>query len=71
MQATKRVLKSHIAAMQQPSLAYPWLDSRMGYKGLMWTGVAALLLCLLIGSINIQFIHWRSNNNFFKNPLFA
>lgn len=30
----------------------------MGYKGLMWTGVAAFLLCLFIGSINTQFIHY-------------
>jgi MFS family permease len=58
MQATKWVLQSHIAAMYLPSLVYPWLYSRMGYKGLMWTGVAALLLCLFIGSINTQFIHY-------------
>ncbi len=58
MQATKWVLQSHIAAMYLPSLVYPWLYSRMGYRGLMWTGVAALLLCLLIGSVNTDFIHY-------------
>jgi len=58
MQATKWVLQSHIAAMYLPSLIYPWLYSRMGYKGLMWAGAASLLLCLLIGSINTQFIHY-------------
>ncbi len=31
---------------------------KLGYKGMMWAGVAALLLCLLIGSINTQFIHY-------------
>lgn len=58
MQATKLVLQSHIAAMYLPSLIYPWLHRKMGYRGLMWAGVAALLLCLLIGSINTAFIHY-------------
>ena len=58
MQATKWVLQSHIAAMYLPSLIYPWLYSKMGYKGMMWAGVAALFLCLLIGSINTEFIHY-------------
>lgn len=58
MQATKWVLQSHIAAMYLPSLVYPWLYSKMGYKGMMWAGVAALVLCLLIGLINTEFIHY-------------
>ncbi len=58
MQATKWVLQSHIAAMYLPSLVYPWLHSRLGYKGLMWTGLAALLICLFIGSMNTDFIHY-------------
>jgi predicted MFS family arabinose efflux permease len=58
MQATKWVLQSHIAAMYLPSLVYPWLYSRMGYRGLMWTGVAALLACLFIGSLNTDFLHF-------------
>lgn len=58
MQATKWVLQSHIAAMYLPSLAFPWLYSRMGYKGLLWTGVTAFLLCLLVGSLNTDFIHY-------------
>jgi len=58
MQATKWVLQSHIAAMYLPSLIYPWLYSKMGYRGMMWAGVAALLICLFIGSINTGFIHY-------------
>lgn len=58
MQATKWVLQSHIAAMYLPSLIYPWLYSKMGYKGMMWAGVTALMLCLLIGSVNTEFIHY-------------
>lgn len=53
MQATKWVLQSHIAVMYLPSLVYPWLYSRMGYRGLMWTGVAALLFALLAWTIAV------------------
>lgn len=58
IQATKWVLQSHIAAMYLPSLVYPWLYSKLGYKGMMWAGVAALLTCLLIGSVNTQLLHY-------------
>mgnify|MGYP001815740192 CR=1 FL=1 len=58
MQATKWVLQSHIAAMYLPSLIYPWLYSKMGYAGMMWAGVAALLICLSIGLIDTDFIHY-------------
>lgn len=58
MQATKWVLQSHIAAMYLPSLIYPWLYSKMGYKGMMRAGVAAMLLCLSIGLVNTEFIHY-------------
>jgi MFS family permease len=58
IQATKWVLQSHIAAMYLPSLIYPWLYSKMGYKGMMWTGVGFLFLCLLIASINTELIHY-------------
>ncbi|MBT8070384.1 MAG: MFS transporter [Gammaproteobacteria bacterium] len=58
MQATKWVLQSHILAMYLPSLVYPWLFSKLGFKGMMWSGVAAYIACLLIGSINTEFIHY-------------
>jgi len=58
MQATKWVLQSHIAAMYLPSLIYPWLLSKLGYRGMMWGGVISLLLCLLIGALNTQFLHY-------------
>lgn len=58
MQATKWVLQSHIAAMYLPSLVYPWLYSKMGHKGLMWTGAAALLTSLLIGLIDTDLLHY-------------
>ena len=58
MQATKWVLQSHILAMYLPSLVYPWFYSKLGYKGMIWAGVAAYLVCLLIGYINTQLIHF-------------
>ncbi|NOR20287.1 MAG: MFS transporter [Xanthomonadales bacterium] len=58
MQATKLVLQSHIVAMYLPSLAFPWLFSKLGYKGMMWGGVLALMLCLLAGVIDTQVLHY-------------
>lgn len=58
MQATKWVLQSHIAAMYLPSLVFPWLHGKIGYRGMMWAGVAALLSCLFIGLRNTEFIHY-------------
>jgi len=58
MQATKLVLQSHIVAMYLPSLAFPWLFSKLGYKGMMWGGVGALFLCLLAGAIDTRVVHY-------------
>jgi MFS family permease len=58
MQATKLVLQSHIIAMYLPSLVYPWLYSRLGFKGMMWTGVVSLLICLVIAMINTDLLHY-------------
>ena len=58
MQATKLVLQSHIAAMYLPSLFYPWMYSRLGFRGMMWAGVVSMLVCLLIAMINTDFIHY-------------
>jgi len=60
MQATKWVLQSHIVAMYLPSLAYPWLYSRLGYRGMMWAGVSSLLICLLIALADTDFTHYWS-----------
>ncbi len=58
MQATKLVLQSHIVAMYLPSLAFPWLFSKLGYKGMMWGGLGALFLCLLAGAIDTRVVHY-------------
>ena len=58
MQATKLVLQSHIVAMYLPSLAFPWLFSKLGFRGMIWGGVMALLACLLAGAIDTQVLHY-------------
>jgi MFS family permease len=58
MQATKWVLQSHIIAMYLPSLVYPWLFSKLGFRGMMWVGFVSYLVCLSVAMINTQFIHY-------------
>jgi MFS family permease len=58
MQATKLVLQSHIVAMYLPSLVYPWLYSRLGFRGMMWAGVVSMLICLLVAMINTDLLHY-------------
>ena len=58
MHATKWVLQSHIVAMYLPSLVYPWLYSRLGFRGMMGGGVVALLICLAVALIDTRFIHY-------------
>jgi len=58
LDATKWVIQSHIAAMYLPSLLYGALFSRLGFKGLLWAGVAVYLLCLVIAAIDTQFLNY-------------
>ena len=60
MQATKWVLQSHIIAMYLPSLIYPWMYDRLGFRGMMWVGVICFLTCLLIALVDTRFIHYWS-----------
>jgi len=58
LEATKLVIQSHIAAMYLPSLVYAWFFSKLGYKGLLWSGVIVFLICILVALINTEFIHF-------------
>ena len=58
LQATKLVLQSHIIAMYLPSLAFPWLFNKLGFKGMIWSGVVAFLMCLVAGAIDTQVLHY-------------
>lgn len=58
LEATKVVIQSHIAGMYLPSLAYAWLQARLGYRGMLWGGVLALLACLAIGLADTTYLHY-------------
>jgi MFS family permease len=58
LEATKFVIQSHIAGMYLPSLAYAWLQARLGYRGMLWSGVLALLLCVGIALADTGFLHY-------------
>ena len=58
LEATKLVIQSHIVAMYLPALVYAWFLSKLGYKGMLWAGVAVYLLCILVAMINTEFIHF-------------
>jgi MFS family permease len=58
LEATKLVIQSHIAAMYLPSLVYAWFFNKLGYKGLLWSGVMVFIICILIALINTKFIHF-------------
>jgi MFS family permease len=58
LESTKLVIQSHIAAMYLPSLVYASLFSRMGFKGMLWSGVAVFGVCIVVALINTQFIHY-------------
>jgi len=58
LEATKVVLQSHIGGMYLPSLVYPWLFSKLRFRGMLWGGVAAFAVCLAIASIDTSVLHY-------------
>ena len=44
--------------MYLPSLVYAWFFSKLGYKGLLWSGVTVFLICILVALINKEFVHF-------------
>jgi MFS family permease len=58
LEATKLVIQSHIVAMYLPSLAFPWLVGKLGFRGMMWAGVVIYLVCLGIAALNTEFINY-------------
>lgn len=58
LESTKLVIQSHIAAMYLPALVYAWFFSRLGHKGMLWTGVMVFMLCILVALLNTDFIHY-------------
>ena len=58
LDATKFVIQSHIAAMYLPSLVFAWLAAKIGFKGMLWTGVAVYVACLGIAALNTDFLNY-------------
>jgi len=58
LESTKLVIQSHIAAMYLPSLVYASLFSRLGFKGMLWSGVSVFAVCIVVALIDTQFIHY-------------
>lgn len=58
LDATKFVIQAHIAAMYLPALVFPWLQSRLGYRGMLWLGIAAYLLCLSVAALDTAFLNY-------------
>lgn len=58
LDSTKFVIQSHIAAMYLPSLVYAWLCSKLGLRGMIWSGVIVYLVCLVIAAVNTSFLNY-------------
>ena len=58
LESTKLVIQFHIAAMYLPSLVYAWFFGKLGYKGLLWSGVVVFAICIIVALINTEFIHF-------------
>ncbi|MFC1690239.1 MFS transporter [Pseudomonadota bacterium] len=58
LEATKLVIQSHIVAMYLPALFFAWFQERLGYKGLLWSGISIYLLCIAVAMVNTDFLHF-------------
>lgn len=58
LETTKFVIQSHIAAMYLPSLVFAWLSAKIGYRGMLWTGVLVYVVCLGIAALNTDFLNY-------------
>jgi MFS family permease len=60
MESTKFVIQSHIAAMYLPSLLYAGLFKWLGFSGMLGLGLVMYLLCLVLGSLDREFLNYWS-----------
>jgi len=58
LDATKFVIQSHIAAMYLPSLIYAALFARLGFRGMLWSGIVVYLACLAVALIDTGLLHY-------------
>jgi predicted MFS family arabinose efflux permease len=58
---TTSVITAHLLGMYLPSLASPWLIQRLGIRGMMLAGIAAMGACIVISAaIGHAFAHYFS-----------
>lgn len=56
---TTSVITAHLLGMYLPSLASPWLTERLGVRGMMLAGIAAMGACIVISAaIGHTFAHY-------------
>ena len=60
LDATKFVIQSHIAAMYLPALIFPWLYARVGWRRMLWAGIAIYAVCLAVAFFDTSFLHYWS-----------
>lgn len=58
LESTKLVIQAHIVAMYLPSLVFPALLARLGYRKMLSTGVLCLLACLLVALVGTTVTHY-------------
>jgi len=55
---TKWVIQSHIVAMFSPSFFVPWIIRRIGVQGLLYLGIAALLIMVVVVFSEYAFVNY-------------
>jgi MFS family permease len=56
---TSAVISAHLVGMYLPSLATPWLIGRLGLRGMMLAGIAAMALCIGVSAfVGHAFVHY-------------
>ncbi len=58
LEATKWVIQSHIAGMYLPSLIFGWLAARLGFRRLLWLGLAAYAVTLVVAFRDTALLHY-------------
>jgi len=58
LEATKWVIQSHIAGMYVPSLFYPFLLRKLGFRPMLWLGLGAFVVTLSVALAGTEFVNY-------------
>lgn len=58
LEATKWVIQSHIAGMYLPALVFGALLARFGFRTVLWAGLAAYVVTLLVAAADTALLHY-------------